>query len=160
MKRSNYRLEQYMKKSRHHIARLLTFSIMEEIILSKGKCTNNSEAKPLDWQQAKGPFCAAFKKDRQDAFKQAPVVGFHYLKINCKRCCFFIGSSPALKTSRLLSFAPESTIRYLYSLCICSTDSMLLLWNHKISAKCAIRDGCVCFSDKLWGCGMCCPSLG
>lgn len=155
MKRSNYRVEQYMKKSRHHTARLLTSSIMAEIILSKGKCTNISEAKPLDRQQAKGPFCAAFKRDRQDMFKQVPVVGFHYVKINCKRCCFFIESSWAL-----LSFAQPSTIRFLYSPCICSTDSILLLWNHKISAKCAIRDGCVCFSDKLWGCGMCCPSLG
>lgn len=42
------------KKSCHHNARLPTFSIMEEIILSKGKCTNISEAKSTDWQQAKG----------------------------------------------------------------------------------------------------------
>lgn len=77
-----------MKKSRRHIASLLTFPIMAEIILSKGKCTNISEAKPLDWQQAKGPFCAAFKRNRQDMFKQVPVVGFQYLKINCKRCSF------------------------------------------------------------------------
>lgn len=63
MNRSNYRLEQYMKESHHHIAGLPSFSIMEEIILSKVKCTNISEVKPSDLQQAEGPFyCVAFTR--------------------------------------------------------------------------------------------------
>lgn len=52
-----------MKESHHHIARIPSFSIMEEIILSKVKCTNISEVKPSDLQQAKGPFYwAAFTR--------------------------------------------------------------------------------------------------
>lgn len=61
--KSNYRLEQYMKESHHHIARLPSFSIMEQIILSKVKCTNIPEVKPSDWQQAKGIFSAAFIRE-------------------------------------------------------------------------------------------------
>lgn len=72
-----------MKESHQHIARLSSFSIMEEIILSKVKRTNISEVKPSDWQQAKGLFSAAFTRDSgQDVLGQVPAVRFHYLKSN------------------------------------------------------------------------------
>lgn len=54
-----------MKESHHHIARLPSFSIMEEIILSKVKHTNIYAVKPSDWQHAKGLFFAAFIGDNR-----------------------------------------------------------------------------------------------
>lgn len=72
-----------MKESHHHIARLSSFSIMEEIILSKVKCTNISEVKPSDWQRAKGLFSAAFTRDSgRGMLGRVPAVHFHYLKPN------------------------------------------------------------------------------
>lgn len=73
-----------MNKSHRHIARFPSLSIMEEIILSKVKCTNISEVKPSDWQQEKAFFSAAFMRDSQDMLRQAPTVHFHYLKTTPK----------------------------------------------------------------------------
>lgn len=54
-----------MKKSHHHIARLHSFTIMEEIILSKEKCTNISGVEPSDWQQSERPFSLLHPQERE-----------------------------------------------------------------------------------------------
>lgn len=54
-----------MNEGHCHIVRLASFSIMEEIILSKVKCSNISEVMPSNWQQANCLFSAAFTTDRR-----------------------------------------------------------------------------------------------
>ena len=101
MKRSNYRLEQYMKKSCHHIARLHTFSIIEEIILSKGKCTNICEAEPSERQHAKGTFLSCIDERQARHCKTSASWAFSLSqnKMLSQCYCFCLGSSWAVKNT-------------------------------------------------------------
>lgn len=81
-KRSNYGVEQYMKRAITAFARLPTFSIMEAIIPSKEKRTNISEAKaPGLGNKQKDLSLKRSWETKRALLKQVATVHFSYLKI-------------------------------------------------------------------------------